>query len=179
MESYYQALKIERISPSGFGGDSLGFVEDCVIAEERVGFYLNGKKLLSVMSIPKEQDCHIVGFLISEGVINDVSQIRRLEIAKDGKSVAIEAEIVEENLKNLFREKMCIRDSSTRVDYNSVWLPQNFSGMDQGKSRLENYPEGTKPYAIGESACMVASYGFDYNSACPETKCGLCRIEKA
>lgn len=62
MESYYQALKIERISPSGFGGDSLGFVEDCVIAEERVGFYLNGKKLLSVMSIPKEQDCHIVGF---------------------------------------------------------------------------------------------------------------------
>lgn len=38
-------------------------------------------------------------------MINDVSQIRRLEIAKDGKSVAIEAEIVEENLKNLFREK--------------------------------------------------------------------------
>ena len=35
---------------------------------------------------------------------------------------------------------------STRVDYNSVWLPQNFSGLDQGKSRLENYPEGTKRY---------------------------------
>ena len=68
---------------------------------------------------------------------------------------------------------------STRVDYNSIWLPQNFSGMDQGVSRLDNYPEGTKPYAIGESACMIASYGFDYNSACPETKCGLCRIEKA
>ena len=68
---------------------------------------------------------------------------------------------------------------STRVDYNSIWLPQNFSGMDQGESRLENYPEGTKPYAIGESANMISSYGFDYNSACPETKCGLCRIEKA
>ena len=68
---------------------------------------------------------------------------------------------------------------SLRVDYNSIWLPQNFSGMDQGVSRLDKYPEGTKPYAIGESACMIASYGFDYNSACPETKCGLCRIEKA
>ena len=58
-----------------------------------------------LLSIPKEQDCHIVGFLISEGVICDVSQIRHLEIAKDGKSVAIEAEIQSENLKNLFREK--------------------------------------------------------------------------
>ena len=106
MESYYKALKIEKISPNGFRGDSLaGFVEDNVVAEERIAFYLNGKKLLSVMSIPKEQDCHIVGFLISEGVICDVSQIRHLEIAKDGKSVAIEAEIQSENLKNLFREK--------------------------------------------------------------------------
>lgn len=68
---------------------------------------------------------------------------------------------------------------SYRVDYNSIWLPQNFSGLDQGKSRLDFYPDGTKPYAIGESANMISSYGFDYNSACPETKCGLCRIEKA
>lgn len=105
MESYYKALKIEKISPNGFGGESLRFIEDCVIAEERIAFYLNGKKLLSVMSIPQEQDCHIVGFLISEGVISDISQIRHLEIAKDGKSVAIEAEIIEENLHNLFREK--------------------------------------------------------------------------
>ena len=106
MESYYKALKIEKVSPNVFRVDSLaGFVEDNVVAEDRIAFYLNGKKLLSVMSIPKEQDCHIVGFLISEGVICDVSQIRHLEIAKDGKSVAIEAEIQSENLKNLFREK--------------------------------------------------------------------------
>ena len=106
MESYYKALKIEKISPNGFRGDSLaGCIEDNVVSEERIAFYLNGKKLLSVMSIPKEQNCHIVGFLISEGVISNVSQIRHLEIAKDGKSVAIEAEIIEENLKNLFREK--------------------------------------------------------------------------
>ncbi len=105
MESYYQALKIERISPNELEGDSLNLIEDYVVAEERIAFYLNGKKLLSVMSIPKEQDCHIVGFLISEGVIEDISQIWSLEVAQDGKSVAIEAEIIEENLQNLFREK--------------------------------------------------------------------------
>lgn len=68
---------------------------------------------------------------------------------------------------------------SQRVDYNSVWLPQNFSGMDQGENLLSKYPAGTEPYAIGESANMISSYGIDYNSGCPETKCGLCRIEKA
>lgn len=68
---------------------------------------------------------------------------------------------------------------SYRVDENSVFIPQNFSGVLSGKSMLEKYPEGTKPYAIGEAAAMVTSYGFDYNTACPETKCGLCRIEKA
>lgn len=68
---------------------------------------------------------------------------------------------------------------SYRVDENSVFLPQNFSGVYFGKSLLDRYPDGTKPYAIGEAASMVISYGFDYNTACPETKCGLCRIEKA
>ncbi len=68
---------------------------------------------------------------------------------------------------------------SYRVDANSIWMPQNFSGLEQGKNLLDKYPQGTAPYAIGESANMISSYGYDYNTACPETKCGLCRIEKA
>lgn len=68
---------------------------------------------------------------------------------------------------------------SYRVDEKSVFLPQNFSGVYSGKSLLDRYPEGTKPYAIGEAASLVVGYGYDYNTACPETKSGLCRIEKA
>ncbi len=68
---------------------------------------------------------------------------------------------------------------SYRVDEHSVFMPQNFSGVYSGKSLLDRYPSGTKPYAIGEAASLVVGYGFDYNTACPETKCGLCRIEKA
>lgn len=68
---------------------------------------------------------------------------------------------------------------SYRVDENSVFLPQNFSGVYSGKSLLDKYPKGTEPYAIGEAVSLITSYGFDYNTACPETKCGLCRIEKA
>lgn len=68
---------------------------------------------------------------------------------------------------------------SYRVDENSVFLPQNFSGVYSGQSLLEKYPQGTEPYAIGEATSLITSYGWDYNTACPETKCGLCRIEKA
>ena len=68
---------------------------------------------------------------------------------------------------------------SYRVDENSVFLPQNFSGVYSGKSLLERYPKGTEPYAIGEAVSLIISYGFDFNTATPETKCGLCRIEKA
>ena len=68
---------------------------------------------------------------------------------------------------------------SYKVDEKSVFLPQNFSGVYQGRSLMGNYPDETAPYAIGECACTITSYGFDINTACPETKCGLCRIEKA
>lgn len=68
---------------------------------------------------------------------------------------------------------------SYRVDESCVFIPQNFSGIYSGKSLIDKYPKGTEPYAIGEASTLVTSYGFDYNTACPETKCGLCRIEKA
>lgn len=97
-------LPIEKISPSGFIPASEYF-SDYVIKEERIAFYLNGKKLLSIMSIPQEQDYHIVGFLTSEGVIDKPEQIHSIQIKDEGKSVWIEAKIHEENLKNLFREK--------------------------------------------------------------------------
>ncbi len=101
MEHFYQKLQIEQISPSGF----ISAKEDFVIKEERIAFYLNGQKLLSVMSVPYEQDYHLVGFLMSEGVLSEVSCIHSIKIADDGKSVWLEAKIEEQMLKNLFREK--------------------------------------------------------------------------
>ena len=78
---------------------------DYVISEEKINFYLNGEKLLSAMSLPCDQDAHFVGFLLSEGVISDVSQIRAVGIFNEGKNVFLEADISEENRANLFREK--------------------------------------------------------------------------
>lgn len=79
--------------------------EDYIIEEQRIAFYLNNTKLLSVMSMPKDQDAHLVGFLMSEGVLDSVDDVISLEIAPDGLSVRMQAYIKEEKLAHLHKEK--------------------------------------------------------------------------
>ncbi|EFU68903.1 formate dehydrogenase, partial [Aliarcobacter butzleri JV22] len=59
---------------------------------------------------------------------------------------------------------------SLRVDEHSVFLPQNFSGIWSGESLVNRYPAQTAPYGLGENSTQVTSYGFDQQTACPETK---------
>ena len=60
-----------------------------------------------------------------------------------------------------------------------IFLPFHFAGYMQGIDMTGNFPDGTKPYAVGESANTVTNYGYDIVTQIPETKGGLCRIEKA
>lgn len=60
-----------------------------------------------------------------------------------------------------------------------VFMPFHFAGYFQGADRTGNFPAGTKPYANGESVNTVTNYGYDIITQIPETKGGLCRIEKA
>ncbi len=60
-----------------------------------------------------------------------------------------------------------------------VFMPFHFAGYFQGTDRTGNFPAGTKPYANGESVNTVTNYGYDIVTQIPETKGGLCRIEKA
>lgn len=94
-------LVIEKVGKNGL----VSTEEDYIISEERVDFYLNGSKLISVMSIAKDQEAHIVGFLMSEGVLDNVEDISSLRVSDDGLAVFVEAKINEANIKNLFKEK--------------------------------------------------------------------------
>ncbi len=49
----------------------------------------------------------------------------------------------------------------------------------EGVDLSHRYPTGTLPYAIGESANTVTNYGYDIVTQIPETKGGLCRVERA
>ena len=60
-----------------------------------------------------------------------------------------------------------------------IFLPFHWAGYMQGVDMTGNFPEGTLPFAVGESANTVTNYGYDINTQIPETKGGLCRIERA
>lgn len=66
-----------------------------------------------------------------------------------------------------------------RVDEKTIFLPYHFAGILQGKSYVENYPEGTQPYVVGESGNTVTNYGYDIITQIQATKDGLCKIAKA
>ena len=65
------------------------------------------------------------------------------------------------------------------VKPNMIFLPFHWAGYMQGVDMTGNFPEGTLPFAVGESANTVTNYGYDIVTQIPETKSGLCRIERA
>ncbi len=66
-----------------------------------------------------------------------------------------------------------------RVGPGVAFLPVAFAGHWMGQSLLAQYPEGAAPYVLGEPAGAVLGYGYDPVTHSPETKVGVCRIEKA
>ena len=65
------------------------------------------------------------------------------------------------------------------VKPDTIFLPFHWAGYMQGVDMTGNFPEGTRPFAVGESANTVTNYGYDIVTQIPETKSGLCRIERA
>ncbi|PIE73321.1 MAG: formate dehydrogenase [Deltaproteobacteria bacterium] len=68
---------------------------------------------------------------------------------------------------------------SYSVTPDRIAMPYNFAGVMQGVDLSDRYPEGTRPYAVGESFNTITNYGFDIITQIPEFNAGLCRIEKA
>jgi len=68
---------------------------------------------------------------------------------------------------------------SHSVTPDRIFIPLHFAGVMEGVDLSHKYPKGTKPYAIGESANTVTNYGYDIITQIPETKGGLCRVERA
>ena len=66
-----------------------------------------------------------------------------------------------------------------RVDRKVAFMPFHFGGMFQGESLRDRYPDGSAPYVIGEAANTATTYGYDPVTLMQETKCTICRIERA
>jgi len=66
-----------------------------------------------------------------------------------------------------------------RVNPGLAFMPFHFAGWYQGVDQRGNYPEGTDPIVLGESANTITTYGYDPVTGMHEGKATLCQIEAA
>jgi len=66
-----------------------------------------------------------------------------------------------------------------RVGKGVAWMPFHFGGWFGGEDLRANYPQGTDPIVLGESANTITSYGYDPATGMQEPKVTLCQIRAA
>jgi formate dehydrogenase major subunit len=66
-----------------------------------------------------------------------------------------------------------------RVGKGVAWMPFHFGGWFGGKDLRGNYPSGTDPIVLGESANTITTYGYDPATGMQEPKATLCQIRAA
>jgi formate dehydrogenase major subunit len=66
-----------------------------------------------------------------------------------------------------------------RVGKGVAWMPFHFGGWLGGKDLRGNYPAGTDPIVLGESANTITTYGYDPATGMQEPKVTLCQIRAA
>lgn len=66
-----------------------------------------------------------------------------------------------------------------RVGKGVAWMPFHFGGWFQGEDLRGNYPQGTDPFVLGESANTITTYGYDPATGMQEPKVTLCQIRAA
>jgi formate dehydrogenase major subunit len=66
-----------------------------------------------------------------------------------------------------------------RVGKGVAWMPFHFGGWFQGDDMRGNYPKGTDPIVLGESANTITTYGYDPATGMQEPKVTLCQIRAA
>ncbi|HET9245036.1 MAG TPA: formate dehydrogenase subunit alpha, partial [Xanthobacteraceae bacterium] len=66
-----------------------------------------------------------------------------------------------------------------RVGRGVAWMPFHFGGWFAGQDLRANYPAGTDPIVLGESANTITTYGYDPATGMQEAKVTLCQITAA
>jgi formate dehydrogenase major subunit len=66
-----------------------------------------------------------------------------------------------------------------RVGKGVTWMPFHFGGWFGGDDLRANYPQGTDPVVLGESANTITTYGYDPATGMQEPKVTLCQVRAA
>jgi FdhD protein len=85
--------------------DTADEVFDLVATEVRFNLIVNGHELVSMHCTPIELDALALGFLISEGIVSERSDLGDLDVNEDTFSVRVQLSCLEEGWENNFQKK--------------------------------------------------------------------------
>ncbi|MFV0480781.1 MAG: formate dehydrogenase accessory sulfurtransferase FdhD [Campylobacteraceae bacterium] len=98
--------------------------DDTLVREIKLELIVNGKKVGALMSTPVDTDALAVGYLMSENIIEDVKDIKKLEFINDGMGISIEAKVREDNINRLNAEGVvisgCGRSTTGNIDPEAI-----------------------------------------------------------
>lgn len=102
MEAIY-STEIEKIK-----GDKRFSFEDTLVREIKLELIVNAKKVGAMMSTPVDQEALAIGYLMSENIIQKISDVEKLELLDDGMTVSIIAKANTEGINKLNSEGVVI-----------------------------------------------------------------------
>lgn len=76
-----------------FNGKDFEEIETPLISERPLTIYINEKEFITLLSYPDNIEELALGFLKSEGLIEDIDQIKKIKLDKDKTKIHIEADI--------------------------------------------------------------------------------------
>ncbi|QCJ46032.1 formate dehydrogenase subunit alpha [Haloprofundus sp. MHR1] len=68
---------------------------------------------------------------------------------------------------------------TNRPNDRETFLPFHWGGVWRGKSLEERYPDGTVPFALGDSVNLITSKGYDVETQMQETKAAMVKVRPA
>lgn len=82
--------------------------EDILVREIKLELIVNGEKVGAVMATPVDQEALVIGYLMSENIIEKLSDVTSLKLLNEGMRVEIEAKANDANIKKLNAEGVVI-----------------------------------------------------------------------
>ena len=82
--------------------------EDMLVREIKLELIVNGNRVGAVMATPVDQEALAIGYLMSENIIEKLSDVTSLKLLNDGMRVEIEAKVNEESIHKLNAEGVVI-----------------------------------------------------------------------
>jgi FdhD protein len=98
--------------------------KDILIREIKTDIYINGKKAVSMMATPVDLEALAIGYLISEGIVENLNDFEKIELKEDGLIIDVKAKTNEKKLKKLSEEAILVSGCGKSVSANISISPE-------------------------------------------------------